>query len=157
MRRKEQEVTDKSIIQKILTGSDICRIAINGEVYPYIVPMNFGYSDNALYFHSAAAGEKMDLIRKNNKVCFEIEYAGDVIRNEDPCKWATRYLSVIGCGEIEIITDTNDKKRGLDIIMNHYGKTTGNEYNNSQVNNLLILKLTINDLTAKRSGNWVDL
>jgi nitroimidazol reductase NimA-like FMN-containing flavoprotein (pyridoxamine 5'-phosphate oxidase superfamily) len=157
MRRKEQEVTDKSIIEKILTGSEICRVAINDEEYPYIVPMNYGYSDNALYFHSAAAGEKIDLIKKNNKVCFEIEYAGEVIRNEDPCKWSTRYLSIIGSGEIEIINDTSDKKRGLDIIMKHYGNTAQNEYNVSQVNNLVILKLTINKLTAKRSGNWVDL
>jgi hypothetical protein len=157
MRRKEQEVTDKSIIDKILTGSEICRVAINDEEYPYIVPMNYGYSDNALYFHSAAAGEKIDLIKKNNKVCFEIEYAAGVIRNEEPCKWATRYLSIIGSGEIEIINDASEKKRGLDIIMNHYGNIAQNEYNDGQVNNLVILKLTINKLTAKRSGNWVDL
>jgi hypothetical protein len=49
--------------------------------------------------------------------------------------------------------DTVDKKKGLDIIMSHNGKKTDNEYDDSQINNLVILKLTITGLTAKRSGD----
>jgi hypothetical protein len=156
MRIKEQELTDKKIIQEILAKSEFCRIAINDDEFPYIVPLNYGYSDNILYFHSAATGKKIDLIRINNKVCFEIEYSSQVIQHEQPCKWATKYLSIIGFGEIEIIDGNTEKKRGLDIIMNHYGKVTDNQYTEAQVNKLVIFKLTIMNLTAKRSGNWFN-
>jgi len=151
--KKDKEVTDKQVIEEILTKSEICRIAIHDTEYPYIVPLNYGYCDNTLYFHSATTGKKLDLIRINNKVCFEIEYSSQIIQHEESCKWTTNYLSLIGFGEIEIIDDTFDKKKGLDIIMSHYGKTTNNVYNDTQINNLVIFKLPITGLTAKRSGN----
>ena len=157
MRRKNQEVTDKSIIEEILTKSDFCRIAINDNEYPYLVPLNYGYRDNTLYFHSAAIGKKVDLIKKNNKVGFEIEYSAKTIPHEQPAKWSTKYLSMIGYGEVEIITDGIEKKKGLDIIMSHYSDSINNEYEDSQVNNLVILKLKITGLTVKRSSNWNDL
>ena len=154
MRRKDKEVLDEKIINEILTKSEFCRIAINDYEYPYLVPLNYGYCDNALYFHSAAEGKKIELLKKNNKVCFEIEHTAKTILNETPGKSTTKYLTVIGYGEIEIITDTNEKIKGLDIIMSHYSNNGNNEYNQGQVNNLVILKLNINSLTAKRSGNW---
>jgi len=154
MRRINQEVTDRDIIENILSKSEFCRIAISDDEHPYIVPLNYGYLDNALYFHSAAIGKKIDLIKKNNKVGFEIEFSAQTIQNEQSCKWSTKYLSVIGSGEVEIITDAAEKIKGLNIIMNHYGNTTGNDYNESQMNNLVILKLNIKELTAKRSSNW---
>jgi nitroimidazol reductase NimA-like FMN-containing flavoprotein (pyridoxamine 5'-phosphate oxidase superfamily) len=152
MRRKDREVTDKIVIEEILAKSEICRIAIQDNGYPYIVPLNYGYCDNALYFHCAKEGKKIDLIRLNNKVGFEIENFSRINKSEQPCKWSMHYLSLIGTGEIEIIEDTADKKKGLDIIMNHYGKTTANEYVESHVNNIVILKLNIKELTAKGNG-----
>ena len=157
MRRKDKEVTDKKNIEEILTKSEFCRIAMHDDEYPYLVPLNYGYCNNALYFHSAAEGKKIELLKKNNKVCFEIEHTAKTVLNEQPGKSTTKYLTVIGFGEVEIITDTVEKKRGLDIIMSHYGKTTDNEYNENQLSSLVILKLTINSITAKRSGNWEGL
>jgi nitroimidazol reductase NimA-like FMN-containing flavoprotein (pyridoxamine 5'-phosphate oxidase superfamily) len=154
MRRKDKEVTDKKIIDKILNESEFCRVAIHDDEYPYLVPLNYGYSDNTLYFHSAAEGKKIELLKNNNKVCFEIEHAAKTMLDEQPGKSTTKYLTVIGYGEIEIITDTDKKIKGLDIIMNHYGSTTASEYDESQLNRIVILKLTINKITAKRSGNW---
>ena len=156
MRRKDKEVTDKKVIEEILTKSEFCRIAMHDDEYPYIVPLNYGYRDNTLYFHSAAEGKKIELLKMNNKVCFEIEHTAKTILNEQPAKSTTKYLTVIGFGEVEIITDTVEKKKGLDIIMSHYGNNGNNVYNQSQLNSLVILKLTINSITAKRSGNWEE-
>jgi len=59
MRRKEREITDQQIIDKILSESIICRLALYDEEFPYIVPMDFGYADNALFFHCAREGKKL--------------------------------------------------------------------------------------------------
>lgn len=154
MRRKDKEVTDKKIIDKILSESEFCRIAIHDDEYPYLVPLNYGLKDNALYFHSAAEGKKIDLLKKNSKVCFEIEHTAETVLGEQPGKSTTKYLTVIGFGNIEFITDAEEKKKGLDIIMSHYGRTENNEYNESHVKSVVILKLTIAEITAKKSGNW---
>jgi len=154
MRRKDKEITDKNIIREIMAHSAICRIGItNGEI-PYIVPLNYGYSGNALYFHSAPAGKKIELLKINNRVCFEIEYSHEIIRHELACNWTSKYRSVIGYGTIEIITDPEKKKRGLDIIMAHYGRSDKLIYNEASIERMVILKLKIDEISGKQSGDW---
>lgn len=150
MRRKERKITDQETIHTILSESRICRIAFFDDEYPYIVPMNYGFKDNALYFHCALKGRKLDLIQKNNKVGFEIEAEHEILKFEESCKWTTKYRSVIGTGEIEIIRDFEEKTKGLDILMQHHGKQENSDHP-KQVDNILILKLNILSLSAKQA------
>jgi nitroimidazol reductase NimA-like FMN-containing flavoprotein (pyridoxamine 5'-phosphate oxidase superfamily) len=152
MRRKDKEITDTEIITKILSQSDTCRIAMFDKNYPYIVPLNYGYFDNTIYFHSASSGKKIDLLKQNCKVCFEIEYANEIVKHEKSCHWTTKYRSIIGFGNVDIITDYEQKKRGLEIIMEHYGKFD-NEFNDSQIDKIVILKLNIESISGKQSGD----
>jgi hypothetical protein len=55
---------------------------------------------------------------------------------------------------VEIITDNQQKKHGLDIIMKHYGKMDENVYEESQVKAVVILKLTIESVVCKQLGDW---
>jgi hypothetical protein len=65
MRRSDKEIKDPQIIQKIFKDAEVCRIALCDGEKPYLVPMNFGYSENRLYLHSATDGRKIDILRKN--------------------------------------------------------------------------------------------
>ncbi len=122
MRRKEKEIKDRKIIEEILSTSLICRVALFDNECPYVIPMNYGYKKNTLYFHCAPQGKKIDLIKQNNKVGFEIEQTHEIIKNNISCKWTTNYSSVIGNGVIGIVTDYNEKIAGLDILMQQHGK-----------------------------------
>jgi nitroimidazol reductase NimA-like FMN-containing flavoprotein (pyridoxamine 5'-phosphate oxidase superfamily) len=154
MRRKDKEITDREVIEQLLTGSDICRIAMFDGNRPYIVPFNYGYTGNALYFHSASSGKKIDILKQNNRVCFEIESYNEIIRDEIPCEWTAKYRSLIGYGTIEFITEHEEKKKGLDVIMAHYGKPGVNIYKDNHIGNIVILKLVIEEISGKQSGNW---
>jgi len=154
MRRNDKEITDPEVIEEILNQSQVCRIALHDGEYPCIVPFNYGYHNRVLYFHSAASGKKINLIQKNNKACFEVEYDSQIIQHEQACKWTTKYRSVIGYGAIDIITDPEEKKKGLDKIMEHYGRSAVNEYDEKHVEDIVVLKLNIDTLTGKQSGNW---
>jgi|WetSurMetagenome_2_1015567.scaffolds.fasta_scaffold29659_4 uncharacterized protein len=156
MRRNDKEITDPEVIEEILNHSQVCRIALHDGEYPYIVPFNYGYQNRVLYFHSAASGKKISLIQENNKACFEIEYGSQIVRHEQACKWTAKYRSVIGYGTIDILTDPEEKKKGLDKIMEHYGKSKVNVYNEKHVKDIVILRLTIEKLTGKQSGNWEE-
>lgn len=152
MRRKENEITDPVIIEEILSGAEVCRIAMIDNGRPYIVPLNYGYSKNAIYFHSSPLGRKIEILKADNRVCFEIELSSRIIRGERPCDWGTKYRSVIGYGTIEFITDSDGKREGLDFIMSHYGKTGNNEYSEKELENVLILKLQIEEISGKQKG-----
>jgi len=154
MRRLDKEITDNIIIDEILTKSKICRVAFFDSEFPYIVPFNYAYFDDELLFHSAKSGKKIDLIKKNNNVCFEIEYYSQIIEDEQSCKWTTKYRSVIGFGEIDVLTNRDEKIRGLDAIMSHYGRTEGLIYNEKHLENIAILRLKIMKLSGKQSGDW---
>ncbi len=85
---------------------------------PYIVPFNFGYREGCIYIHSAPEGKKIDLIRKNNRVCFEAEETAEIVKKDRACKWSTRYRSVVGYGTMEILSDDRSKQDG---IGDHHG------------------------------------
>lgn len=151
MRRKEKEIVEQNIIEEILSSSSICRVALFDNEFPYIVPMNYGYKENTLYFHCALQGRKIDLIKQNNKVGFEIEHNHELITDDVSCKWTTYFTSIIGNGFMEIVTNHKEKVAGLDILMQQHGKKD-NEYPDKAVEQVLVLKLKINYLTAKKSG-----
>ena len=153
MRRKERNIEDQAIIQDILNTSHICRIGLSDTDYPYILPLNYGHHGNCLYFHCAPEGRKINLIKKNNKVCFEIESKYRLVTDEVSCKWTSEFRSLIGVGEIEIMNNPEDKVIGLDIIMKQHGKAD-NQYPPKMLDKLLVLKLNIKELSGKQSGVW---
>ncbi len=154
MRKSNQEITDRSVLEEILSLSKVCRIAVNDQDTPYLIPVNFGYHGNCIFIHSAKEGKKMDLLTRNTKVTFEVEHTADVIPHEKACKWAALYRSVVGHATVEIITDFEQKKEGLAIIMSHYGAPDRSEFDEKEVSSVVILKLVIESMTGKQSGNW---
>lgn len=154
MRKKDQEITDKKILEKILAGSKICRLALLDGDLPYILPFNYGYRDNCIYIHSAPEGRKIELLKKNSRVCFEMEQVAEIVPDKVACKWAATYRSVVGYGNVEIISDFDRKEEGLRIIMSHNGATGDLVFNQKQVEFIVILKLTITEISGKQSGNW---
>ncbi len=154
MRKTNQEITEKKVLDEILTQSRICRIAMIDHGLPYLLPFNYGYQSNCIYIHTATVGKKLDILRNNPIVCFEIELTAEVISDETACKWATRYRSVIGNGHIDIISDFDQKILGLEIIMKHNGAPPPYVFESGHIDSLVILKLNIDTITGKQSSNW---
>ncbi len=72
---------------------------------PYIIPFNNGYMNGCIYIHSALAGKKIDLLRQERRVCFEVEDSIEIVTREDACDWTTRFRPVVGYGTVEILSD----------------------------------------------------
>ena len=74
MRRQDREITELDELLEIINRCDICRLALNDNGYPYILPLNFGTEVNdgklTLYFHSALEGYKVGLFEKDNRATF---------------------------------------------------------------------------------------
>jgi len=152
MRRKEREITDRGLIDAIISKAQVCRIGLCDRGLPYVVPVTFGHKDNRLFIHSAAHGRKMEIIRANNNVCFEVEADVEMVPAEKACDWTVRYYSVIGVGTASIVEDREEKARGLDIIMEHYSHIQHHDYPEAILNKLAIIRIDITSLTGKKSG-----
>lgn len=156
MRRKDKEVTDRRIIDNVLSTATICRLAMVDDGEPYIVPVNYGHRDGALYVHSVSAGRKIDVLCRHARVCFEIESSAVITTHAEPCHWGTKARSIVGYGSVEIISDCEEKRRGLDIIMAQHGKTDPNMYDEKQLAAVVILRVAIERITCKQLGHWDD-
>jgi nitroimidazol reductase NimA-like FMN-containing flavoprotein (pyridoxamine 5'-phosphate oxidase superfamily) len=151
MRRAEKEIKNRAEIDLIINKANCCRIALVDGVYPYIVPVNFAVSNNHLYFHSAKEGKKIDILRKNNQVCFEIDIEGEIVKGEKACSWGIKYVSVIGFGRAFFIEDNTEKKNALDILMKKYAGRGGFSYTDDELDKIIIIDVKIEQITGKQS------
>lgn len=106
MRRFKQQVSTEECIQ-ILKTEKRGVLALHGENgYPYALPINFHYdeTDGKIYFHGAGQGNKIDLLKENNKVCFCTYNQGFIKEGE----WCYNPTSVIIRGRISELTDPKE-------------------------------------------------
>lgn len=153
MRRNEREITQIIDIEDIIKHSDVCRIALADHNTPYIVTMNFGAEGSPvkrLYFHCAPAGRKLEMLSKNNHVCFEMDTDHVIYQGERGCDWGMRYRSIIGYGEISILNDKDSRKKAMNCIMEHYGGKNEYIYDEKVLERTVILMLEITEMTAKK-------
>ena len=150
MRRSDREITDKKAIEEIISRSKVCKLAMCERDIPYIVPMCFGFKDNALYFHSASKGKKIDILKKNPNVCFEFEILTQIIQSAKACKWGMKYKSVIGFGTAGFITDDDLKRDAFDVIMKQYSDGSFS-YEEAPLKSAIIIKVEIQSMSGKQS------
>jgi hypothetical protein len=55
---------------------------------------------------------------------------------------------------VDIITDEQGKQEGLEVIMAHHGVPDQKSFSMESLHRMVILKLTIDSVTGKKSGNW---
>jgi nitroimidazol reductase NimA-like FMN-containing flavoprotein (pyridoxamine 5'-phosphate oxidase superfamily) len=151
MRRKDKAIQDRDEIEGIIHSSLVCRLALSDDNRPYVVPLSFGYRDDTLYFHSAAEGRKVEILKKNSTVCFEFDVDHEVVEGEKACKWSMKYRSVIGFGKASFVDDPEEKRKGLDAILEHYSGDLL-EVPEAALENIVVIKVEIESMTGKQSG-----
>ena len=153
MTRRERQIFDIDKILEILKKSKVVHIGMVDGDEPYVVPMNYGYTyENeklTLWLHGATTGRKLDVIRKNPKVFFEMEcdlipFEGDVA-----CKYGLSYSSLMGKGIATIIEDSEEKQKALSLLM----KTQVDmdfQFNEKLASVVGIIKIEVSEFTAKQ-------
>ncbi len=153
MRKEEKEITDIVEIESIIQSADVCRVAMADGNIPYIVTMNYGYaggSEMRIYFHCAREGRKLEMIRKNNYVCFEMDNDHNLIKGTNSCDFSMKYRSVVGYGIISIIDDEEERIKGLNCIMSHYSDSPSFSYNKELLEKTTVLCLEIKEISGKK-------
>ena len=109
MRRKDREVKDFEVVKQIIEECDVIRIGlVDDDLYPYIVPMNFGYEFEGeeihFYLHGAMAGRKYELMKRNGKCSFEMECGQEMIPLVDKKEVTTHYKCLMGKADVIFYT-----------------------------------------------------
>lgn len=156
MRRSDREIKEFDEIVQVMERCDVCRLALNDDGYPYIIPLNFGLQiENGqvvLYFHGALDGTKYDLIARDPRASFEMDCSHRLVSSvtEESCSCTMEYESVIGRGIAEILS-AEKKIKALTILMKQYHKEFSKfRFAEATVTKTNVFKLTVEKMTGKR-------
>ncbi|MCX6094539.1 MAG: pyridoxamine 5'-phosphate oxidase family protein [Candidatus Bipolaricaulota bacterium] len=148
MRRSDREIRDRGAIDRVLHAASVCHLALCDGDRPYVVPMSYGYDGERLYFHCASDGRKLDVIRRNPNACFAVEVDVEVTARDTACSWGVHFQSVIGRGRISIVSDPEEKRRGLGALMAQYGGSSGG-ISDDAVCSVCVLRLDVDEVSGK--------
>ena len=145
------EIKSKEKIIEFLSSQQTGRISsIDENGYPQIIPMNFVFISDAIYMHSHVRGEKLDNIKRNQKVGFEVDKNLEFLPSyfSDPTDASladTLYISVVIKGNANIVLDKKEKTTALNGLMKKYQPEGGYEPINPQMdvlNEVAVIKIT---------------
>ena len=152
MTKREFKITDEGEIRRILDTAKVLRLGIAVDNEPYVVPLNYGYTmdDGKLtfYLHSAVKGRKLDMLRANPNVYFELDCGLQPFEGRVACQYGLAYSAVSGRGRAVLVEDVEEKKEAMSILM----KTqTGRdfEFNERLVSIVAVIRVDVTEYTAK--------
>ena len=152
MTKRERQVTDPQQIKEILDTAQVVHLGLCVNNEPYVVPMNYGYTMEegklTLYLHSAVRGKKLDMIRSNPKVFFEMDCDRKPFEGNLPCQYGLSYSSLMGRGTASIVEDVEEKKKAMSILM----KTQTDKdfsFEDRLVSIVTVIRIDVAEYTAK--------
>lgn len=156
MQHEDRRITDKKILEEILNIHKVVRLAFVDEPYPYIVPMNYGYTwENGqliMYFHMAPGGYREKLIKKNPHVAINISsfidrFGYQRVKNKDH---DYRSINIFGTAKIITVEQENLFLEGLNAMNTHQrGLPPLKQIAPKWKDTLRVLQITAEEITGK--------
>ncbi len=151
MRRKNREITDRAEIDAILRSANLMRIALVDVDIPFLVPVFYTFDGTAIYFHSAKAGTKIEIMKRNNTVCFEVSIDHGIIENDIACDFEAKHRTVIGFGKAAFVVDEAEKIKALDGIVARFSDKKF-EYPKTNLGLTVVIRIDIESIKGKQHG-----
>ena len=148
MRRFKQELSEEENI-RILDEGKYAVVALSGDDgYPYSLPINYVYLENAIYIHSASEGHKIDAIKRNPKCSLCVVDRDDVVAEE----FTSYFRSVIVFGKAVVVKDIEEKIKGLRLLCNKYSPGINPEEEiNKFIKTVCVIRIDIERVTGKEA------
>ncbi|HMN03693.1 MAG TPA: pyridoxamine 5'-phosphate oxidase family protein [Geobacter anodireducens] len=153
MRKANKRITDFGVIRQMLDTCHVGRLGTLGaDGWPRIKPLNFAWHEGRIYFHCALEGEKLDDIRHEDRVCFEVDLPIAYVQGttETPCRAEYLYRSVIMRGRARLVEEPAEKVLALDALMRKYqpGGTWGS-YPEEKLAITVIVRIDVEEVVGK--------
>lgn len=149
MRKADREITDRTEIEALLGEANLVHLGLWDGAQVYVVPLNYGYRDNALYVHSALEGRKIDILKRHPQVSFTITVRQEIVEGEKACAWSTNFCSLIGTGKATFLEGLEAKTEGLNALLAQFTDKP-QEYAEETVAKTAVIRIDIDELTGKR-------
>jgi len=119
-RRKDRMISETDSL-RLLGEERVGRLALADKSgQPYVVPLNHLLLDRTIYFHCALSGRKLDMLRENPQVCYEVDRFLGIKSGATACEYGAFYESAIAFGVASEVLDPIEKVRILNLLTSHH-------------------------------------
>lgn len=154
-KRRDREITDQAEIEALLLKGKFATIAMASGDAPYLVTLSYGYDAAArsLYFHCATAGEKLEFLKRNGRVCATVIDDRGYLPGQ--CEHA--YASLVLRGILTVVDDLEGKKHGLSTLLERLEADPApilarNIKDDRSYDKVVILRLAIESVAGKKNA-----
>ena len=151
MRRSKQALSPAESAEILTRGSSGVLALSGDEGYPYAVPISYVYDGEAIYFHCAKTGHKLDAIRREHKASFCVIDKDDIL----PETYTTCFRSVIVFGTIHVTEEPREKREAIEKLALKYAPESTAEHRGAAIEEswepLCVLKMTPEHISGKEA------
>lgn len=147
MRRQDRSLNNEDTVKLLRNGEYGILSMSTPENEGYGVPLSYAYVGDAIYFHCATEGTKLDFLRSHPHASFCVVGKTEVL----PAKFSTRFESAIAAGTVTE-AEGDDKRKGLMLLVEKYSPDflkEGKAYIDRAFDTVIVLKMNIESLTGK--------
>jgi hypothetical protein len=147
LRRKDRSISQEEAWRILREGEYGVLSTVSADGQPYGVPLNYCVMDNAVYFHSALQGHKLDNMAANDRVCFCVVGNTYVLSDE----FATVYESAMAFGRAEEAVDA-EKRAALEALLDKYSQDSreqGLQYLEKMYGRAKVFRINVEALSGK--------
>jgi nitroimidazol reductase NimA-like FMN-containing flavoprotein (pyridoxamine 5'-phosphate oxidase superfamily) len=165
MRQFKMACTDQEKINQFLEHAKTGFLGLSDGGKPYVVPLNFVWLDESIYFHGAAAGRKVTIIEENSHACFTVSDDLGTLTDPVPAKTDTAYMSVMIFGNAKMVTCLEEATKAMQQMLNKYvpgyydkplPKAHVDKYRSSLGSKTAVYKIQASELTAKENPIQIE-
>ncbi|MGM7683114.1 pyridoxamine 5'-phosphate oxidase family protein [Cytobacillus sp. Hm23] len=160
MRREEKERVNRQKVNEFCHRIKAGYLGLADGHLPYVVPLNYVWMNDCIYFHGAEEGRKQRIIEENPQACFTIAEDQGTITNTVPAHTSTGYYSVMIFGKLEIVHDIVEATDAMQVMLDKYvpgyfsdklSKHHVSSYRSSKNSKTVVYRLRAEQVTAKEN------
>lgn len=146
-----EKINDRKLAEEVIDSCSTCFVGITDLCgKPYVIPMNFCRRGDFLYLHSGHEGSKLDMLKRDNRVCITFCTEGELVCQHPSmaCSYSVRAQSVLCHGVVTFVKGRDQKREIMLHFMHHY-TTNEVQFSDAAIDNLLLWEVKIAELSAR--------
>lgn len=151
---------DRETVYSILDSAFVCHVGFSVDGQPYVIPTNFGRSNDTLYLHGSAASRMLRTLSEGVPVCVTVTHVDGLVLARSAFHHSVNYRSAVILGTARLVTDPAEKMEALRMFTEHVLKGRWDEVrwpNEQEIKATTVLALELEEVSAKtRTGGPVD-
>lgn len=152
IRRKDKEITDTTVLKKILKSAKYVTVALSMNNQPYLVSLSHGYDEdhNCIYFHCTKEGKKLDYLKANSTIWGQAVL--DYGYSEGECDH--HYASVHFQGKATLLDTLEEKRHAAECMIRQLDKNPEiliSKLKTERLENTVFGRIDIDWMSGKKS------